>query len=165
MSSGVRRSPKGLGRCTRWLRSLGYKCGRSARFEVHEGAQALCKECYARFKVGRETFFYAPPQERVWFCYVVRASDGSFYAGVTVDVDRRVAEHNLSPRGAKCLRGRRPVELVWRSAGMSKRAALRVEREVKRMRHAEKAALEVTWAASGQRRFHAALSALRRCEP
>ena len=80
-------------------------------------------------------------QERAWFAYVVRAADGSFYTGVAVDVERRVREHNGGWRGAKCLRGRRPVELVWRSAGLPKRSALRVEREVKALSHAEKAAL------------------------
>lgn len=80
-------------------------------------------------------------QERAWFVYLVRASDGSYYTGTSTDVDRRVREHNEGWRGAKYLRGRRPVELVWRSAGLPKRSALRVEREVKKMSHAEKAAL------------------------
>lgn len=80
-------------------------------------------------------------QGAAWFVYVVRASDGSYYTGTSTDVPRRVREHNEGWRGAKCLRGRRPVELVWRSAGMSKRSALRVEREVKALTHAEKDAM------------------------
>ncbi|MEC7095008.1 MAG: GIY-YIG nuclease family protein, partial [Pseudomonadota bacterium] len=29
-----------------------------------------------------------------WFVYLVRCSDGSFYAGVTTDLERRVRQHN-----------------------------------------------------------------------
>lgn len=80
-------------------------------------------------------------QGTAWFVYVVRASDGSYYTGTSTDVERRVREHNGGWRGARCLRGRRPVELVWRSAGLTKRSALRLEREVKALSHAEKDAM------------------------
>ena len=63
----------------------------------------------------------------VWFVYLVRAADGSLHCGISTDVERRVREHNEGWRGAKCLRGKRPVSLAWRSAGMTKSAALRLE--------------------------------------
>ena len=73
-----------------------------------------------------------------WFFYVVRAADESLYAGVTTDVDRRVEEHNGGWRGAKCLRGRRPVRVAARSGPMTKSEALRAEARFKRLTRAEK---------------------------
>ena len=46
--------------------------------------------------------------------YIVECADGSYYAGSTIDLERRVSQHNLG-EGAlytKPLR-RRPVRLVW----------------------------------------------------
>ena len=50
--------------------------------------------------------------EKVWYLYVVRCSDQSLYAGITTDIERRVQEHNESPKGARYTRSRRPVVLI-----------------------------------------------------
>jgi putative endonuclease len=48
-----------------------------------------------------------------WFCYVLECADRSLYTGITTDIDRRVREHNTDNlKGAKSLRGKRPVKLV-----------------------------------------------------
>lgn len=47
-----------------------------------------------------------------WFLYIVKSRDDSLYTGITTDLKRRVQEHNLG-RGAKSLRGKLPVELVY----------------------------------------------------
>jgi len=44
--------------------------------------------------------------------YIVECADGSYYVGSTVDLGRRVAEHNEGI-GATYTRRRRPVRLVW----------------------------------------------------
>jgi putative endonuclease len=44
--------------------------------------------------------------------YILRCSDGTFYVGSTVDLERRVSQHNLG-EGAAYTRRRRPVLLVW----------------------------------------------------
>ena len=46
--------------------------------------------------------------------YIVECRDGTFYVGSTINLERRVSEHNLG-FGAKYtrLRRRRPVKLVW----------------------------------------------------
>jgi putative endonuclease len=46
--------------------------------------------------------------------YILECADGSFYVGSTVDLDRRIGQHNAG-EGAACTRrrGRRPVKLVW----------------------------------------------------
>jgi len=48
-----------------------------------------------------------------WHLYVLGCSDGTLYTGVTTDLQRRLVEHNSSPKGAKYTMTRRPVHLLW----------------------------------------------------
>ncbi|MCD4736871.1 MAG: GIY-YIG nuclease family protein [Bacteroidales bacterium] len=48
----------------------------------------------------------------VLFVYIVECSDGSFYTGVTKDLDRRVAEHNDGDNPKAYTYRRRPVNSV-----------------------------------------------------
>ena len=49
-----------------------------------------------------------------WYVYIVRCKDESLYTGITTDIQRRVQEHNTdNKRGAKSLKGKRPVSLVY----------------------------------------------------
>jgi putative endonuclease len=46
--------------------------------------------------------------------YILECADGSFYVGSTVDLDRRLGEHQAGEGAAYTKRrGRRPVKLVW----------------------------------------------------
>ncbi len=45
--------------------------------------------------------------------YILECSDGSYYVGSTVDLERRVSQHNSADEGAAYTRRRRPVRLVW----------------------------------------------------
>src|SRR5262249_46453512 len=48
------------------------------------------------------------------WAYILECADGSFYVGSTVDLDRRVSQHNDGKgAGYARRRGRRPVKLVW----------------------------------------------------
>lgn len=50
----------------------------------------------------------------IWHVYIVKCSDESLYTGITTDINRRVLEHNSdNKRGAKYLRGKRPVSLIY----------------------------------------------------
>src|ERR671929_191280 len=46
------------------------------------------------------------------WAYIVRCADSSYYVGSTVDLERRLSEHNEG-LGAAYTRRRRPVVLVW----------------------------------------------------
>ncbi|MGI6103614.1 MAG: GIY-YIG nuclease family protein [Patescibacteria group bacterium] len=72
--------------------------------------------------------------------YVLQCADGTFYAGITTDVVRRVAEHNSSAKGAKYTRTRRPVRLVYSEAHPSRSAALVAEAAFRQLSRAEKLA-------------------------
>jgi putative endonuclease len=65
------------------------------------------------------------------YVYIVRCADGSLYTGWTVDVVRRVAEHNAG-RGARYTRQRGPVTLVYSEAQPDRPTAMRREEQIKR---------------------------------
>lgn len=77
-----------------------------------------------------------------WQVYMLRCADGSLYTGITVDVDRRVAEHNGDGGlGARYTRSRRPVELVHVEAAANRAEAARREAAIKRLPRVHKLAL------------------------
>jgi putative endonuclease len=82
----------------------------------------------------------AVPAAGGWIVYLLRCRDGSLYTGVTVDLERRIAEHNAG-RGARYTRGRAPVDLIAASPPMDRSAAQRLEARVKRRPPERKAAM------------------------
>ena len=68
-----------------------------------------------------------------WSVYLVRCKDDSLYAGVALDVDRRLEEHREGKRGAKYLRGRGPLELMMKRELRDRSLALRVELRIKKL--------------------------------
>ena len=66
------------------------------------------------------------------FVYMVRCADGSLYTGVAIDVEKRVARHNLG-KGSKYCRSRLPVHLVYTEELGSFSLALKREYAIKRM--------------------------------
>jgi len=75
-----------------------------------------------------------------WHVYIVRCRDGSLYTGIALDVERRITEHRAN-KGAKYLRGRGPIELVFQKKIGDKGAALKLEQEIKRLPKSQKEAL------------------------
>ena len=74
-----------------------------------------------------------------WYLYLVRCHDGSLYTGITTNVARRFAEHQENNgAGAKYLRGREPLALVFQKKLGSRSLALGVERKVKKLSKARK---------------------------
>ena len=74
-----------------------------------------------------------------WHLYLVRCHDGSLYTGITTDVARRFAEHQGNgDTGAKYLRGRGPLVLVFQKKLGSRSLSLSVESKVKTLSKARK---------------------------
>lgn len=70
---------------------------------------------------------------------MIRCGDDSLYTGIATDVERRLAEHrDGGPRGARYLRGRGPLELVYGLPVGSQSLALRLEQRLKRLTKQEK---------------------------
>jgi predicted GIY-YIG superfamily endonuclease len=75
-----------------------------------------------------------------WCVYLLRCGDGSLYAGITNDLEKRLAAHR-SGRGARYTKGRGPLRVVFREEVADKSAALRREHALKRMPRRQKLAL------------------------
>lgn len=73
--------------------------------------------------------------------YIVRCADGSLYTGIATDVARRLAEHESGPQGAKFLRGKGPLEVVFSAVVGDRAMASRLEYRVKRLSRAQKVEL------------------------
>ena len=78
-----------------------------------------------------------PDDNARWFLYVLWSETlGRTYVGITVDLDRRLAQHNgAAPGGAKSTRSGRPWRTLARAGPFAdRREASRAEYRVKRAR-------------------------------
>ena len=73
-----------------------------------------------------------------WYVYIVQCSDSSLYTGITVDLERRVEEHNTSNKGAKYTKSRRPVHLVYSETQHDRSSASKRESAIKKLSRSEK---------------------------
>lgn len=84
----------------------------------------------------------SPPEtEQKWFIYMIRTAKNALYTGITTNVERRFQEHQHSKKGAKALRGKGPLTLVWTKEVENKSAALKLEAAVKKLTKRQKEAL------------------------
>jgi putative endonuclease len=70
--------------------------------------------------------------------YLVRCRDGSLYTGIATDVSRRIAEHEEGTKGAKYLRGRGPLTLIYQQEIGDRSLTSKIESRIKRLSSAEK---------------------------
>ena len=66
---------------------------------------------------------------------------GARDTGVTTDLERRLAEHAGTRRGARYFAGRRPMRVVYREDGHTRSSACRREAAIKKLGRAAKLAL------------------------
>ncbi len=75
----------------------------------------------------------------MYFVYMLKCADNTFYTGITTELERRIEEHNGSDKGAKYTRVRRPVSLVYSEEHPDRSSASKREYEIKKkMSRAEK---------------------------
>ncbi|MBP7937536.1 MAG: GIY-YIG nuclease family protein [Phycisphaerae bacterium] len=72
--------------------------------------------------------------------YILRCADGTFYTGITTEVDRRLEQHNAGS-ASRYTRSRLPVKLVYREPQATRSLALKREAAVKRLSRGEKESL------------------------
>jgi len=68
---------------------------------------------------------------------MLECDDGTLYTGIATDLERRIEEHNHSPKGAKYTRTRRPVKLVYSESYADRSAASKREYEIKKKMNRE----------------------------
>jgi len=79
---------------------------------------------------------------KLWHVYILRCADNSLYTGVTLDVDKRLDEHNgIAKNGAKYTHSRRPVELTYLESADSRSEACKREYMIKSLSKSEKESL------------------------
>ena len=78
-----------------------------------------------------------------WHVYIIRTASGSLYTGITTDVDRRFEEHSQTAEGkggngAKALRGKAPLKIVFHSLIGNSSEALKMEYKIKQLTRKQK---------------------------
>ena len=79
------------------------------------------------------------PQSETWSVYIIRCADSTFYTGISTNVARRFEEHaSGSPKSAKYLRGRTPLDLIYTKEIGTQSEATIEERRIKALTKAQK---------------------------
>lgn len=75
-----------------------------------------------------------------WSLYILKCSDGTFYTGITTDLERRLKMHQAG-KASRYTRTRGPVEMLYSEECGNRSSALIRECEVKEWPKTKKAAL------------------------
>jgi len=74
-----------------------------------------------------------------WSVYLVRCANNSLYCGISNDVERRFREHQkMGKKTAKYLRGKGPLQLVFKQIIGTRSLASQVEVIIKKLQKTEK---------------------------
>mgnify|MGYP000200095641 FL=1 len=82
-----------------------------------------------------------------WKVYILSCSDGTYYTGITTDIERRLNEHN-SGKGAKYTRSRTPVRLEEYTYFENRSLATKEELSIKKLSRGKKEKLIHKWRAN-----------------
>lgn len=78
-----------------------------------------------------------------YFVYVVLCEGGGYYTGHAKNVEKRVKQH-VKGNGARYTKMHKPKKVVYVEECATKRAAMKRERQIKRLRRDEKRKLAAT---------------------
>ena len=108
-------------------------------------SSSIVSDCFDRFGVtanfGCLSIIYMSSysQSGTWSVYIIRCADSTLYTGISTNVTRRFEEHaSSSPRSAKYLRGRAPLELIYAKEIGTQSEATIEERRIKALTKAQK---------------------------
>ncbi len=77
-----------------------------------------------------------------WYLYMVQTATGMLYTGISTDPKRRLRQHSGElAGGAKALRGKGPLRLVYTQGLSDKSAAAKAEYQLKQLSRSAKLAL------------------------
>ena len=72
-----------------------------------------------------------------WRVYMLLCDDNTIYTGITNDLKKRFENH-ISGKGAKYLRGRKPLKIVYTENFKNRSMATKREIEIKKLNRREK---------------------------
>ena len=75
--------------------------------------------------------------EKSWFVYILECNDGSFYTGVTNDLDKRMKTH-AEGKGSKYVSNKRFKELIKTKECKNRSDAQKAEAQIKKLPRNEK---------------------------
>tara|TARA_B100001939_G_C16466748_1_gene415418 strand:- start:243 stop:497 length:255 start_codon:yes stop_codon:yes gene_type:complete len=75
-----------------------------------------------------------------WCVYMLLCDDNTIYTGITNDLKKRFENH-ISGKGARYLRGRKPLEIVYTENFQNRSMATKREIEIKKLTRRKKEAL------------------------
>lgn len=78
---------------------------------------------------------------KIYYVYIVKCSDNSYYTGFTNDLERRINEHNGGVNPASYTHTRRPVKLVFYNEFNDVNQAIQFEKQVKGWNRKKKEAI------------------------
>lgn len=78
-----------------------------------------------------------PAPNPSWLVYMIEASDGRLYTGITNNLSRRFNQHK-NGSGARFFRGRKPTTLVYTECGFDRSTASQREAAIKKLSRHEK---------------------------
>ncbi|MEM9164663.1 MAG: GIY-YIG nuclease family protein [Cyanobacteria bacterium P01_F01_bin.4] len=73
-----------------------------------------------------------------WSVYLIRTRHNALYTGITTDVAQRLSEHEQGKQGAKYLRSKGPLKVVYQVALGSRSLASKAEYRIKKLSKPQK---------------------------
>lgn len=70
---------------------------------------------------------------KTWSLYLIRTCQNTLYTGITTDVQQRLSEHETGKQGAKYLRAKGPLQLVYQVELGSRSLASKAEYRIKKL--------------------------------
>lgn len=75
--------------------------------------------------------------DTTWYLYLLRTAHGILYTGITTNIPRRMAQHQAG-KGAKVLRGKGALTLVFQHPAGDRSTALKLEYQIKQLNKKQK---------------------------
>lgn len=81
------------------------------------------------------------PLMKIYYTYILQCSDGSFYVGMTSNLERRLQEHEFGVNEDAYTFNKRPIELKWFEEFSDAHQAIATEKQLKGWSRRKKIAL------------------------
>ncbi len=78
---------------------------------------------------------------KIFFVYILECSDGTYYTGITSDIEKRIESHQNGKYQDSYTSTRRPVSLVFFAEFTEASKAIETEKQIKKWSKAKKKAL------------------------
>lgn len=78
---------------------------------------------------------------KIYYVYILKCSDNTYYTGFTSDLSKRVLEHKSGKHLDSYTYSRRPIELVYYAEFTNVEIAIETEKQIKKWSRSKKEAL------------------------